>query len=615
MSKELDITMKIKMNNKCFVDIEKLAMGDVAEESQIIDILNFIDTRYDCADFRMICILRSLYKYSSFISESTLQLMKNTVLSFKYWMDEPGEDSMCYWSENHQLLFAACEYLGGQLYPEETFTNNQMTGIQHLKKAEGALNRWLERRFQYGFIEWHSNTYYEEDIAPLSLIIDFCKDQNIVKKATIIMDLLMLDLALHSFKGLLAASSGRCYELQKKDPYKQDVMEIIEKAFGFGYIEKYDYSRLSTDFILNESYVLPKVIYDIAHCEDTLEIRNSMGLNLKEIKNNFKDDYDINDAGMFLWAMEAFTNPESVNITLDIFKKWNLRSNDFLKDIKVLDIPLARELNLLPLAVKVLNPVTQGIAIQRANTYTYKTKHYMLSTAQNYHPQEFGDQQHIWQATLDGGISVFTTHPAAAFFDDNARNFSPSYWVGNGINPHSVQYKNIGLSIYNLKIRKGFLEKSRPMLSHAYFPFDKFDQVFFNEKNICAGKKENAYIALLSVHPMEKQNNDELIQKGEVTAWAVVLGDNEQYQNFDNFIKYVHSANLTLEGSTLTLQADIKLELKFKSEFKVDGQIIETEYKRIECPFTTASRNPENILVHYNNNSLYLDFYKEQRSF
>jgi hypothetical protein len=534
-------------------------------------------------------------------------------LNFKYWMDEPGEDSMCYWSENHQLLFAASEYLAGQLYPEEIFTNNKMTGMQHLKKAEAAINRWLERRFQYGFIEWHSNTYYEEDIAPLSLLIDFCMDDSIVRKATIIMDLLMLDLALHSYKGLFAASSGRCYEVQKKDPYKQDVMDIIEKAFGFGYIDKYDYSRLSSEFILNTKYKLPAVIYDIAHCEDPIEIKSTMGLNLSEIKGNFGDVNDIHDTGMFLWAMEAFTNTQSVNITLDIFKKWNLRSNDFLKDIKMLDIPIARKLNLLPLAVKILNPVTQGIAIQRANTYTYKTKHYMLSTAQNYHPQEFGDQQHIWQATLIDGISVFTTHPAAAFFDDNARNFSPSYWVGNGVNPHSVQYKNIGISLYNLKNRKGFMEKSRPMLSHAYFPFDKFDQVIFEGNNICIGKKGNAYIALLSIHPLEKRNNDDLIQKGEITAWAVILGDNEQYKDFDNFIKHVNEAKLDLRGNTLTLQTDNKLELKFKKEFKVDGQLIETEYKRIECPFVSASRKSRDILVHYNGKNLYLDFYKEQR--
>src|SRR5690606_27598708 len=41
---------------------------------------------------------------------------------FKYWIDEPGFDDMVYWSENHVILFAAAEYLAGQLMPDEWFT-------------------------------------------------------------------------------------------------------------------------------------------------------------------------------------------------------------------------------------------------------------------------------------------------------------------------------------------------------------------------------------------------------------------------------------------------------------------------------------------------------------
>ncbi len=159
----------------------------------------------------------------------------------------------------------------------------------------------------------------------------------------------------------------------------------------------------------------------------------------------------------------------------------------------------------------------------------------MLSTAQNYHPQEFGDQQHIWQATLEEGISVFTTHPAVAIFDDKARSSSPSYWVGNGINPHSAQYKNMSMSLYDLRTRKGFLERSRPELTHAYFPFQKFDQVVFDNPNVVIGQKGGAYIALISLSPLEKKDTCELIQKGMITGWAAILGDVETYVSLDSF--------------------------------------------------------------------------------
>jgi hypothetical protein len=613
MDKEKDNKNLIKMKNTSgFDDIKKLARGEKADESQIEGILSFIDERFDCSDFRMICILRSLCKYTTLISQPMLERMKRSVLGFKYWMDEPGIDSMCYWSENHQILFAACEYIAGQLYPAEVFTNSGMTGAQHLKKAEEKINRWLERRWQFGIIEWHSNTYYEEDIAPLSLLIDFCADESIVQKAAILMDLFMLDLALHIYKGLFCATSGRCYETQKQDPFKQDVRDIIEKAFGFGLVQGYSYNRLSTEFILNEKYIVPQVIYNIAHCEDGFEVKTSMGLDLAEIKKNF-DRMDIDDAGMFMWAMEAFTNTKSVNLTIDIFRKWRLHTNEFLKNIKIIDIPLLRKLNLLPLIIKLLNPATQGIAIQRANTYTYKTKHWMLSTAQNHHPQEFGDQQHIWQATLEGGISVFTTHPAVAFFDDKARSSSPSYWVGNGINPHSAQHKNMSLSLYDLRTRKGFLERSRPELTHAYFPFEKFDQVIFDKPNIVIGQKGGAFIALISLSPLEKKDNCELIQKGMITGWAAILGDVEEYESLFAFAGYANRCKLELTGRKLRLNAENVLEIEFKKGFGVDEKPVNTNYQRIESPFANVPRKPQTIDIDYKGAKLHLDFYNQVR--
>ena len=106
----LDIPMSIKMNYKCFPGIKDLDSGKKIEENQIIEILEYINNRYDCADFRMIPILRTLYAYSTLLTEATLKEIEKTVLGFKYWMDEPGEDSMCYWSENHQLISEPSNY-------------------------------------------------------------------------------------------------------------------------------------------------------------------------------------------------------------------------------------------------------------------------------------------------------------------------------------------------------------------------------------------------------------------------------------------------------------------------------------------------------------------------
>ena len=598
----LDIPMSLKMNRKCFADIEKLSWGEHADESQILEILDFINTRYDCADFRLICILRTLYAYSHLISFPTKDAMTKAVLHFKYWMDEPGEDSMCYWSENHQLLFAACEYLAGQLYPKREFYTGGlfMLGEEHMVKGRRALLTWFSRRYQFGFSEFHSNTYYEEDIAPLSLLIDFAKEEDIRLQARMLLDIILLDMALHNFQGYFCAASGRCYEAPKKDPRRQDVREIMDKAFGFDLVKKYDYTRLSAEFILNQNYRVPQVIRKIAHEKGPLEIKDSMGLDLGEVHKKFDGCRMVDDMGRYLWAMEAFTNPESVNMTMKMFRMWNLRANDFLKDLKVLDKPFLRRLGILPALVRLLNPVTQGIAIQRGNTYTYKTKDYMLSTVQRHHAGEFGDQQHIWQATLPLGVTVFTTHPGAAFFHDNARNFSPSYWVGNGIHPDAAQHKNVCLVWYKLDVRKGLMEKERQLFTHAYFPKAKFDLTRRVHDKLYIAQKEQGFIALFSLHPLEEKGEDELVQHGVETCWAAVMGG-EEYVDLDAFEKRMQlyafdkiNAELALldNGDTVNYWA-----LAYKKGFVVNGKVQDTDYPRLECPFARVKRDPKEYVI------------------
>ena len=94
-------------------------------------------------------------------------------------MDQPGQDSMCFWSENHQILFAASEYLAGQYYPDETFSNDGKKGTEHMAIARERIMIWLEQRWLYGFTEWYSSVYYVEDIAPLANLIEFADDDEI----------------------------------------------------------------------------------------------------------------------------------------------------------------------------------------------------------------------------------------------------------------------------------------------------------------------------------------------------------------------------------------------------------------------------------------------------
>ena len=101
-------------------------------------------------------------------------------------------------------------------FPDETFTNSGQTGREKMEIFRSRILRWLDLRYRSGFSEWLSNVYYEEDLSPLLNLIDFCNDEEIAKRATMVVDLLLADMALNSFHGIFGSTHGRTYESQKK---------------------------------------------------------------------------------------------------------------------------------------------------------------------------------------------------------------------------------------------------------------------------------------------------------------------------------------------------------------------------------------------------------------
>jgi hypothetical protein len=165
------------------------------------------------------------------LPEGGVERIQKSLLAFKYWIDEPGKDSMCYWSENHQILFAACEYLAGQLYQDKVFLNSGLTGREHIAKARKRILSWLGFRWDYGFSEWFSNMYYIENFAALANLVDFCIDEEITLKCKIVLDLLLYDIASQSFKGIFITTSGECTK-QVKRAAKMYPSEILSSIYG-----------------------------------------------------------------------------------------------------------------------------------------------------------------------------------------------------------------------------------------------------------------------------------------------------------------------------------------------------------------------------------------------
>jgi len=635
----------VKLENKSAV---KLKMRDTAalyalqhnqpfDFSELADAYTKMNERHDTADFRTPSLLRILYDHQEKVPADALAEMKSTLLNFKYWMDQPGQDNMCFWSENHQILFSSAEYLLGQLYPDEIFTNTGKTGAEHKEMGRARILSWLEQRWLYGFTEWYSNTYYAEDVAPLVNLIDYA-DEEVSTKAKIVLDLLLNDIATQSYQGLFVTSSGRMYEGGKREGNGGSMKRLIASIWGDRYnvgVEK----SIMQNFLYSEKYQVPEVIKSIGFDESEQIIKATNGLNLSELAGKDLIGQQDNQIMMQL-AMEAFTNPEVISNTVAYIDNNDMFSNKFVHDFKIVNLGFVKTFGLLPSISRLLKPVSDGVAIQRANTYTYKTPDFLISTAQAYHPGTFGDQQHLWNALLAKGVSIFTTHPATVGASLN----SPSYWVGYGTTPHAVQDENIVLNIYKIPSEAGFMGKKPIHSTHAHFPKDKMDEVIIDGR-YAFGRLGHKYVAFTAKNDLyyskEDNSQDEkereityqmfqdgprsdwivetnaeydLIQDGADTYWIFEASTQEKEQSFKEFVERIKSNKVAYINNELSYQSSgKKLALQYQGDFTVNDHIVDTEHKRFDSAYAVVEREAKTMTINHDGKSLFLDFYNQVR--
>ena len=589
-----------------------LTNGDkIIDWNRLDGTLEYINGQYDCSDFKLVNLIRIVYRYGDQIPAERMAKIDSTLLNFRYWWDEPGGNSMCYWSENHQILFASAEYLAGQKYPDTVFPKSGLTGKEHMAKARKRALDWMEMRWKYGFIEFYSSVYYMEDIGGMINLIDF-GDEEISKKMQIIMDLLMYDVATQNVNTMFISASGRAYEINRKGGKVATLGGITNYYWGNG--EKIG-SGLMYGMMTSKIYSLPPVIQAIARDSVPVVIMQSNGLNISELKP--EGYFGSDDKSMMMqWGMEAFSNPEVVRNSLAMIRKNRMFSNIFLSDFKILNYSILRWLHLAPAIIQILNPQTNGVAIQKGNTYTYKTKDYSLYSVQKYHPGTYGDQQHVAGMNIGNSFSIFHTHPA---LEMDKKDHSPNYWVGYGHLPHVAQEGNVSLAIYNIPKKKRLMEAALLDYTHAWFPKEQFDSTVITG-NYAMGKKGNTYCAFIGNTQFAylKNTTDDLIQQGKQTFWITEAGSKLEDGSFDNFCRRIQKNTLTFNSKKLELNYNSKgkrYQLTFDADFLVNGKLINTNYPRYDSPYCKAEKKAESLTFMHNGKSLYLDFYNMKRLF
>lgn len=171
--------------------------------------IGLIDARRDCADFGLAALLRLEILGLSTKEESAE--IRRAALAFRYWMDEPGNDAMCFHSENHSLLFHGCQWLAGNLYPDEVFANSGRTGRAQAALARTRVADWLQQVEKRGFEEFNSGTYIPITIAAMLNVVDFARDAELSQRMAAQIDRIYKDLAQHAFADGVISPQGRIY--------------------------------------------------------------------------------------------------------------------------------------------------------------------------------------------------------------------------------------------------------------------------------------------------------------------------------------------------------------------------------------------------------------------
>jgi hypothetical protein len=358
------------------------------DEKEIYKSLDQIESRRDCSDFLTCAMVRYMKLYP--MDEALSARCKEVMLNYRYWMDETGNDGMCFWSENHSLMFFVSAYIAGGFYPEAVFTRSGKTGKEMEETARVRIYDWMKETLKEGFDEFHSGGYTPITFAAILNVVDF-GDEELSALAAKVADRLLHDLALQTFQGVSVAPMGRVYR-EVLYPFAQDIQCLINL------IDPQAPDRFSEwiIFLATSNYQIPEGLKTLMAEPASLCYDESNASICVEKTKHY-----------MLTSVQSKREGNSRNWE-NIYGKDGADMGSFAY-------------------VKSLNECFHGTT--------------------QFEPGVFGYQQHMWYAALDPAAVVFVNHPGGSC---EACSVRPGYWFGNGIMPAIKQVKHVLYSIYRI---------------------------------------------------------------------------------------------------------------------------------------------------------------------
>jgi len=269
--------------NRTMVILEcKQQMTDIALQCMENSLLK-IEAKEDCADFYLSPMLLLITKYRNYLTDELYERIKSSIINFRYWIDEPGNDVMWWFSENHALLFHIGQYLAGHLFADEIFTVSGRKGSQQYLIGKERLEKWFDIFEQYGFAEWNSATYIPVDLIGFFILYMMAPDEDIKLRAKKALDFTFKIMTYNSFAGIMSSSYGRAYEETLKARQLVEPNFLTWISYGEGYLTSA--SRAVSLFCLSD-YLPPDY-----HKEIKLNNKEWMAVELDQGINKVKTYY------------------------------------------------------------------------------------------------------------------------------------------------------------------------------------------------------------------------------------------------------------------------------------------------------------------------------------
>ncbi|MDO5641163.1 MAG: hypothetical protein Q4G26_02075, partial [Paracoccus sp. (in: a-proteobacteria)] len=213
--------------------LARLATGQAAD-AMILRALPAIADCWDCADFALVPLLWSRMRYAGGLAPETVAAIDDTILAYRYWMDEPGNDVQWYFSENHALLFHTAAYLAGHVLPDARFRRSDRLGRDQSAVGRDRVRAWLDHFETCEMAEFNSAPYFPIDLKGLCALYALAPDAGIRARAGRAVARLIEIVANSAHQGVLTAAQGRSYEHTLRAGETLELSAIARLLWGRG---------------------------------------------------------------------------------------------------------------------------------------------------------------------------------------------------------------------------------------------------------------------------------------------------------------------------------------------------------------------------------------------